>query len=164
MKLAIIVVGNTKESYFREAAEEYIKRLRTMEPVEVVRVPVSNVADEAAPGAVEKALEQEGQRILKALRDDDLAVALAWDGKSLDSVEFSRFISGQQPSGQAVDDSKRLVFIIGSSQGLSPAVFARCQVKLSLSPLTFPHQLALIVLLEQIYRGQMIAKGRSYHK
>ena len=159
MKLAVIAVGSLKEKHYRDACAEYGKRMAVMRPVELIEVPEAPVFDEDSPGLVEKALEQESQRILGRLRPEDTAIALAPDGDTRDSVAFARMIDPM-----ADPECKRRVFIIGSSHGLGKATYARCQRKLSFGPMTFPHQLARVMLLEQIYRGQMILLGRAYHK
>ena len=159
MKLAVVAVGNLKERYFREACAEYCKRMTVMRPVEVIEVPEEPIADEGTPALIARALEREGQRILGLLRPGDVPVALAPDGGTMDSPAFAEFIG---PSAGL--EGKRLVFIIGSSHGLGPAVYEKCRRKLSLGPMTYPHQLVRVMLLEQIYRGQMIGLGRSYHK
>ena len=159
MKLAIIAVGNLKERHYREACAEYVKRMTAMMPVEVVEIDEAYIADEESPSLVERALAQEGQRILSRLRPDDKAVALSPEGKAMDSPGFADLID---PKGNP--EWKRCVFVIGSSHGLGAAVYARCGLRLSFGPMTFPHQLARVMLLEQIYRGQMILRGSAYHK
>ncbi|MDR0468646.1 MAG: 23S rRNA (pseudouridine(1915)-N(3))-methyltransferase RlmH [Peptococcaceae bacterium] len=159
MKLAVIAVGSLKEKYYREACAEYSKRMTIMRPIEVIEVSEEPVADEDSLALVERALEREGRRIIGRLHQEDLAIALTPDGDSLDSGEFARMID---PSRNP--ECKRMVFIIGSSHGLGKAVYERCRRKLSFGPMTFPHQLARVMLLEQIYRGQMIQLGRAYHK
>ena len=159
MKLAIIAVGNLREKHFLDACAEYRKRMGVMQPVEVVEVPEEAIADEGSPTLVEKALEKEAQRILGFLRPGDTAIALTPEGVMVDSVHFAKVID---PS--ANPDHKRMVFIIGSSHGLGRTVYDKCDRKLSLSPMTYPHQLARVMLLEQLYRGQMILRGRAYHK
>jgi 23S rRNA (pseudouridine1915-N3)-methyltransferase len=159
LRLAVIAVGNLKEKYYREACAEYCKRMSAMRPVGVVEVSDEPVADENSAALVERALEREARRILGRLHPEDIAVALTPDGDARDSWEFARMID---PS--ANPECKRMVFIIGSSHGLGKAVYERCRRKLSFGPMTFPHQLARVMLLEQIYRGQMILLGRAYHK
>ncbi len=159
MKLTIIAVGTLKEKYYREACAEYLKRMTVMRPVEMVEIAEETLKAEAVPALVEQALAREGQRILSRIRNDDLVVALSPAGKTMDSPAFSLAID---PA--ASPESKRMVFVIGSSHGLSSEVYARSRWLLSLGPMTFPHQLARVLLLEQLYRGQMIAQGRTYHK
>jgi len=159
LKLAVIAVGNLKERHYREACAAYSKRMSVMQPVEIIELEEEFIASEENSSLVERALERESKRILSRLRPDDLTVALTPEGKTMDSPAFARVID---PA--ANPDRKRCVFIIGSSHGLGPAVYANCQWKLSFGPMTFPHQLARVMLLEQLYRGQMILRGSSYHK
>ena len=159
MKLAVVAVGSLKERYFREACAEYSKRMSSMRPVEILEVPEEPVLDESMPAAVERSLEKEGLRILRCLKPDDFPVALAPEGRPLDSPGFAALIDPM-----ANPDAKRMVFVVGSSHGLAPAVHGKCKLTLSFGPMTFPHQLARVMLLEQIYRGQMILQGRAYHK
>jgi 23S rRNA (pseudouridine1915-N3)-methyltransferase len=159
LKLALIAVGGLKEKYFREACAEYSKRMSAMRPVEIIELEEEYIAAEGDPAIVGKALEREGRRILGRLRPEDWAAALTPGGKAMDSAAFARAID---PS--AYPDRKRCVFIIGSSHGLAQAVYDRCQWHLSFGPMTFPHQLARVMLLEQLYRGQMILRGSAYHK
>ena len=130
-----------------------------MQAVEMIEVEEEFIADEGNTALIERALEREGRRILSRIHPEDLAVALSPDGDEMDSVRFARWI---EPS--ANPDQKRCCFVIGSSHGLGPLVYARCQRRLSLGPMTFPHQLARVMLLEQLYRGQMINRGSAYHK
>ena len=159
MKLAVIAVGGLKEKYYREACGAFIKRMSVMRPVEMIEVEEEPVIDEGIPSYVEKAMERESRRVLNQLRPDDQAVAMAPGGHAMDSVAFARVID---PS--ANPDVKRCVFILGSSHGLGQAIYARCKQCLSFGPMTFPHQLARVMLLEQLYRGQMILRGSAYHK
>ena len=159
MKLVVIAVGKLRESYYREACAAYCDRMAAMRPVGIVEIEEEFIADEKDPASVDRALEREGRRILGQLRTDDLVVALTPLGKPMDSMAFA----------QAIDpavhpEHKRCVFLLGSSHGLGPAVYAACQWKLGFGPMTFPHQLARLMLLEQLYRGQMILRGSAYHK
>ena len=159
MKLMVVAVGTLKDKHYRDACAEYQKRMQPMRPVDVIALREEPLAEDAAPAAAQKALEREGARILGALQPDDTVVALSPDGRQLDSEAFAAAIGPAAYPG-----SKRLVFVLGSSHGLCPAVYARCHWRLSFGLMTFPRQLALVILLEQIYRGQMITLGRAYHK
>ena len=159
MKLAVIAVGNLREKHFRDACAEYRKRMGVMQPVEMIEIPEEAIVDEGTHAIVEKALEKEGRQILHHLRPGDAVVAMTPEGGMMDSPGFAKMID---PS--ANPEHKRMTFIIGSSHGLTRAVYDKCDRKLSLGPMTFPHQLARVMLLEQIYRGQMILRGRAYHK
>ena len=159
MKLAIIAIGGMRERHYREACIEYLRRMRMMQPVEIIELPEEYIAEERNPALVERALEREGRRILGCLRRGDVAVALTPRGKTMDSETFAEKLN--PPSSE---EGTRLVFIIGGSHGLGAEVYAHCQWELSFGPMTFPRQLARLMLLEQLYRGQMILRGSAYHK
>ena len=159
MKLAIIAMGGIKEKYFGDACAEYGKRMAIMRPVEVIELKEEPISDERTASLVEAALAQESRRILERLRPEDMTAALTPEGKMMDSVSFARTIDPSANPG-----CKRMVYIIGSSHGLGQAVYERCHLKLSFGPMTFPHQLVRVMLLEQLYRGQMILSARQYHK
>ena len=159
MKVAIIAVGDLKEKYFRDACDVYLRRLAPISPVETLTIKEEYIADERDAALTRKALFMEGQRIIARLNPDDEAVAMTPDGEQLDSEAFARLIDPSASPG-----AKRLVFIIGGSHGLSPEVFAACRRKLSLGLMTYPRQLARLMLIEQIYRARMIQSGRQYHK
>ena len=148
MNMALICMGRLKEKYWRDAANEYEKRLSRFGKFEA----------NSSPAVEAQICEKEGRAILQKVRDDDIVVALCIGGKQLDSVQLSDKLT------QLGDTGRRVVFIIGGSLGLSPQVVARANFKLSFSPMTFPHQLARVMLLEQVYRAMKIAAGERYHK
>ena len=159
MKITCVTVGKIKEKYLTEAIREYEKRLSRYCRLEIVEL-----ADEKTPdgaGAAEEAAirDREGERILKAIKEDAYVIALAIEGKMLDSVELSRKIEALGTGGVS-----HIVFVIGGSLGLSSAVMRRADYALSFSKMTFPHQLARVMLCEQIYRGFQILGGTKYHK
>jgi len=141
MKTRILCVGKIKEGFVREGVGEFLKRLRASR-IEVVEVSDSDVA-------------REGRALLERVRDGDYVVALAEAGEQLSSTAFADFI---KKSG------RDLCFVIGGPDGLSKEVFARADRVLSLSEMTFTHEMARLILLEQIYRAFMINEGRSYHR
>ena len=122
------------------------------------RLPDLPEPSNSSPAIEEQIRKKEGEAILSKIRDQDVVVCLCIDGKQMDSVQLSRKLT------ELVDTGRRVVFVIGGSLGLSPEVVARAQLKLSFSPMTFPHQLARIMLLEQTYRALKIAAGERYHK
>ena len=158
MSMALICMGRLKEKYWRDAAAEYEKRLTRYTRFETIELPDLPEPQNSSPAIEMQIREKEGAAILSKLRPDDTVIALCIDGKQLDSVQLSKKLM------QLQDNGKRIVFIIGGSLGLSDAVVARANVKLSFSPMTFPHQLARIMLLEQVYRACKIAAGERYHK
>lgn len=159
LKITCVVVGKIKEKYFTDAVKEYAKRLRRYCKLEIVELPDEKTPDGASTAEEAAILEREGERILKALREDAYVIALAIEGKALDSVELSEKIEQLGVRGIS-----HIAFVIGGSLGLSPAVIGRADEALSFSRMTFPHQLMRVILLEQIYRSFRIMKGEPYHK
>ena len=158
MSMALICMGRLKEKYWRDAAGEYEKRLTRYTKFETIELPDLPEPQNSSPAIEQQIKEKEGAAILAKIRPEDTVIALCIDGKQLDSVQLSKKLMQIQDSG------KRVVFVIGGSLGLADAVVARANVKLSFSPMTFPHQLARIMLLEQVYRACKIAAGERYHK
>ncbi|MBR5560997.1 MAG: 23S rRNA (pseudouridine(1915)-N(3))-methyltransferase RlmH [Clostridia bacterium] len=158
MNMALICMGKLKEKYWRDAAAEYEKRLSRFGKWETIELPDLPEPSNSSPAIEEQIKKKEGEAILGKLRDGDVVVCLCIDGKQLDSVQLSKKVT------EMIDTGRRVVFIIGGSLGLSDDVVRRAQLKLSFSPMTFPHQLARIMLLEQTYRALKIAAGERYHK
>ena len=158
MNMALICMGRLKEKYWRDAAAEYEKRLSRFGKWETIELPDLPEPSNSSPAIEEQIKKKEGEAILAKIRDQDIVVCLCIDGKQLDSVQLSKKLT------ELVDTGRRVVFVIGGSLGLAPQVVARAQMKLSFSPMTFPHQLARIMLLEQTYRALKIAAGERYHK
>ena len=159
MKITCVVVGKIKEKYFTDAIKEYSKRLSRYCKLEIVELADEKTPDGASEAEELAIREKEGERILKALKDDTYVIALAIEGKMLDSVELSKKIESLGISG-----TSHIAFVIGGSLGLSRAVMARADYRLSFSKMTFPHQLMRVILLEQIYRSFRITRGEPYHK
>ncbi len=159
MKITLVTVGKIKEKFFEDAIKEYSKRLSRYCKLEVLQV-----ADEKTPEGASEAVElqikeKEGQRILSLIRDDAYVIALAIEGKMLDSEELAEKIEKLGVGGVS-----QIVFVIGGSLGLSSQVMKRADYALSFSRMTFPHQLMRVVLLEQIYRSYRIMNNQPYHK
>ena len=159
MKITCVVVGKIKEKYFTDAIKEYSKRLGRYCKLEMVELADEKTPDGASEAEEQAIREKEGERILKALKDDAYVIALAIEGKMLDSVELSRKIESLGIGG-----TSHIAFVIGGSLGLAPAVMKRADYALSFSRMTFPHQLMRVVLLEQLYRSYRIIKHEPYHK
>ena len=157
MRAALLCVGRLKERYWREACAEYEKRLTRYVNLEVIEVPDAPEPAHESAAAEMQVLRGEGERLLSKLRPDDVVVALAVQGKTYDSVGFSRRLEQLAQRG-------RVVFVIGGSLGLSPEVYARAEERVSFSTLTFPHQMMRVIFLEQLYRACRIAAGERYHK
>lgn len=158
MNAAIVCVGKMKEKYWRDAAAEYEKRLTRFLRLETIELPDLPEPVNSSPAIEAQIRQKEGEAILAKLRPDDIVVALCIEGKQLDSVSLSAQLA------RYADTGRRVAFVIGGSLGLSPEVVARANMKLSFSPMTFPHQLARIMLLEQVYRACKIGAGERYHK
>lgn len=156
-QLTFLTVGNLKEAYWRQALEEYIKRLSAFAKVDMVELKEEKLADES-PSSAAKALEAEADRLLERIPEGAFTVALCVEGKQLSSEELATLV------GRAQDRGGKICFIIGSSYGLSPRVKQRADMRLSFSKLTFPHQLMRVVLSEAVYRSFTILAGKKYHK
>lgn len=159
MKIKLVAVGKIKERYFEQAIAEYAKRLGRYCRLEIIQVADEKTPDGASPALEEQIKEKEGQRILANIREGEYVIALAVEGRMLDSVELSKKLEGLALEGKSQVD-----FVIGGSLGLSKEVLGRADFALSFSKMTFPHQLMRVVLLEQVYRGFRIWAGEPYHK
>lgn len=156
MKIKIIALGKIKEKFLKDGIDEFLKRLSPYASVEIVELNPIEIKDE---NLTSKILDEEGENILSHIKDDSFVITLEIKGKQLSSEELAQKINDITVSGVS-----ELVFIIGSSCGLSPKVSARADFKLSMSKMTFLHQFARLILVEQIYRAFKILKGEKYHK
>lgn len=159
MRISVISVGKIKEKFFVDAIGEYSKRLS-----KYCKLDLIEVADEKAPETLSAKEEiqikdKEGERILSKIPDSAYVICLAIEGKQLTSEGLSEKMAELALSGDS-----QVAFVIGGSLGLSQNVLKRADFKLSFSPMTFPHQLMKVILLEQVYRGFRIMKGEPYHK
>ncbi|MCI8326380.1 MAG: 23S rRNA (pseudouridine(1915)-N(3))-methyltransferase RlmH [Lachnospiraceae bacterium] len=159
MKITILCVGKIKEKFYREAIEEYRKRLSRYCRIDILEVADEKTVEGASSALEEQIKKREGERLLSKIKDMDYVIALAIQGKMLDSVELSKHLERIALHGKS-----HLVFIIGGSLGLSEIVLQRADEQLSFSKMTFPHQLMRVILLEQIYRSYRIQKKEPYHK
>ena len=159
MKITLIAVGKIKERYFEDAISEYSKRLSRYCRLEIIQVADEKTPDGASEALEEQIKEKEGRRILDQIREGAYVIALAVEGKQLDSLELAA-----RMERLAVEGKSQLVFLIGGSLGLSKEVMRRADFALSFSAMTFPHQLMRVILLEQIYRSFRIRAGEPYHK
>ena len=156
MKIKIIALGKIKEKFLKEGIDEFLKRLTPYASIEIIELTPVEIRDE---NLIQKALEQEGEKILANIKNDSFVITMEILGKQLSSEDFAQKINEISMSGIS-----ELVFIIGSSCGLSPIVSNRANFKLSFSKMTFLHQFARLLLVEQIYRAFKILKGETYHK
>ena len=153
MNAAILCVGRLRESFWRAAADEYKKRLSRFGKFEEIEV-----ADRPEGTDEARVLREEGKDLLRRIREDDDVIALCVDGRAVSSEQLAKMLREREVTG------RRTVFVIGGSLGLSPEVIARAGTRLSFSLMTFPHQLARVMLYEQIYRACKINAGERYHK
>ena len=157
--VTVLCVGKLKESYWRDAVAEYAKRLSAFCRFTVIEVDEERLPDAPSAAQIARTLEEEGKRLLSRIPRDALTVALCIEGKTVSSEMLSARLSSW-----ALDGKSHIVFVIGGSFGLSDEVKNAAALRLSMSPMTFPHQLARVMLLEQIYRAFQIASGGKYHK
>ena len=156
MKIKIIALGKIKEKFIKDGIDEFVKRLTPYTSLQIVELAPVEIRDE---NLVQKALDEEGEKILANIKPDSFVVTMEILGKQLSSEDFASKISEITNSGIS-----ELVFVIGSSCGISPIVSKRANFKLSFSKMTFLHQFARLLLVEQIYRAFKILKGETYHK
>ena len=159
MNITLITVGKIKEKYYRDAIAEYAKRLGRYCKLDIIEVADEKTPDKASEVVEEQIKQKEAERILKNIKDDTYCIALAIEGKKLDSVSMAKHIEQLGLTGKS-----NLAFVIGGSLGLHKSVLQRADEKLSFSDMTFPHQLMRVILLEQIYRCYRIINGEPYHK
>ena len=159
MQIRVITIGRIKEKYLQDGIAEYEKRLRPYVKVQIVEISEEKRPASAAPSVERIALEKEGDRILAAIPEGSFLIALDVKGISWSSEELAASFREWELSGQ-----NPLTFVIGGDLGLSPAVIARSDLRLSLSKMTFTHPLARLLLVEQVYRAFRIMRGEPYHK
>ena len=156
MKIKIIALGKIKEKFLKEGIDEFMKRLAPYASVEIVELTPVEIKDE---NLIQKALEQEAEKILANIKANSYVITMEIQGKQLSSEDFAQKINEITISGIS-----ELVFVIGSSCGIAPIVSQRADFKLSISKMTFLHQFARLLLIEQIYRAFKILKNETYHK
>ncbi len=157
--VTVIALGKLKEKYLREACDEYIKRLSALCKLKIFELEPVKLSDNASNAEIDKALKKEAQMIFSKIPNGAKCIAMCIEGKQMPSEKLSEFFEKTSVSGCA-----DIVFIIGSSYGLDEEVKRKADLKLSMSEMTFPHQLARVMLLEQVYRAFMISGGSKYHK
>ncbi len=159
MRITIVCVGKIKETFYREAVEEYVKRLSRYCRLEIIEVADEKTPEGAGSLSREQIKEKEARRILEKIREDAFVCTLEIGGKKFSSEGFADWINGL-----AVGGVSRIAFVIGGSLGLHQSVSSRANLALSFSDLTFPHQLMRVILTEQIYRAFCIINNTPYHK
>lgn len=159
MKITILCVGKVKEKFYRDAIDEYTKRLSRYSKLEIIEVADEKTEENSSETEIALIKNKEGERLLKHIKEDAYVIALSIDGKQLDSEELSKKINSL-----GIQGTSHIYFVIGGSLGLSDEVIKRANYKLSFSKMTFPHQLMRVILLEQIYRAYRIVNNEPYHK
>ncbi len=158
MDVSLICVGKLRESFYKDACAEYIKRLGAYCKISVTEMPEERKGDSPSEGEKRACLEREADLIMRAVPRGAALTALCIEGRQMSSEELARTMEGLMAS------SSKLCFVIGGSDGLSERVKAASRLRLSMSPMTFPHHLARVMVLEQLYRGFSIINNGKYHK
>lgn len=156
MKIKIIALGKIKEKFLKDGIDEFLKRLTSYATVSILELSPIEIKDE---NLTEKILLEEGEKILSNIKPLDFVITMEIKGKQFSSEEFA-----QQLESLTNDGVQEIVFVIGSSCGIGKNVSARANLKMSMSKMTFLHQFARLILVEQIYRAFKIIKGETYHK
>jgi len=159
MKIRIVAIGKVKEEYLRLGISEYCKRISAYSNIEIVEVNDEPFCEKPNLGEIEKGITTEGKRVLKLLKDSDYVISLDLGKKEMKSEEFAEFLNRKLELG-----GSNITFIIGGSYGLSKELKQRANDSISLSQMTFLHQMTRLILLEQIYRGFKINHNEVYHK
>lgn len=159
LNITVLCVGKLKEAYWRDAVAEYTKRLGAFCKFQVTELEEDRLPDKPSDAQIAAALSAEGKRMMAKLPAGAAVVALCIEGKPCSSTELA-----ERLEEFALGGVSHIVFLIGSSHGLAPELKSRANWRLSMSPMTFPHQLARVMLLEQIYRAMNIRSGGKYHK
>ena len=156
MKIKIIALGKIKEKFLKDGIDEFLKRLTPYATVEITELTPVEIKDEHL---IQRALDEEGEKILSLIKPQSYLITLEINGKQFSSEDFAQKIQDLTNEGQS-----EIIFVIGSSCGISQKVSARANLKMSMSKMTFLHQFARLILVEQIYRAFKIIKGETYHK
>jgi len=159
MQITVLTVGKIKEKFYKEAIEEYSKRLGRYCKLRIVEVEDEKTPDGAKEKLCDQILEKEAGRLEKYISDSSYVIALAIEGKKMDSEKFAQKIENLGIQGKS-----DIIFIIGGSLGISESLKRRADESISFSDMTFPHQLMRVILLEQIYRAYRIINNEPYHK
>ena len=159
MQFLILCVGSIKEKYLSDGINEYIKRIQKYAKIDIVEIPESRLSEHPSPKQIISALEEEATNIFNKISESSFIITLEIGGTQLSSDDLAKLIDKS-----VTYESSKLVFVIGSSYGLSETLKAKSQYKLSFSAMTFPHQLMRLIALEQIYRALTILNHTQYHK
>ena len=159
LEITLIAMGKLKERFYLDAAAEYEKRLKGYCQFKILELPESRLPDNPSPAEIQAGLEKEADLILTKIPKGSWFCVLTPEGKLLSSEALAEKLHSVKVAGKS-----SLCFLIGSSFGMAPRIKEKADFKLSMSPMTFPHHLARIMVLEQIYRAEAIQAGSKYHK
>ena len=159
MKIKIYAIGKIKEQYLKSGVEEYVTRIKPYCQIEIIEFNDESIAENPHPSEIKKAIDLEGGKVIKLLKPNDYLIGLDLNKKELNSVEFAEFLEKKFIIG-----GSQISFVIGGSYGLSDELKNRCNDSISLSKMTFLHQMTRLILLEQIYRAFKISRNETYHK
>ncbi|WP_455093394.1 23S rRNA (pseudouridine(1915)-N(3))-methyltransferase RlmH [Parvimonas micra] len=160
MNIKILCVGKLSEKFFKDACDEYKKRISAFSKIEIIEIPEEKILTQTPSKLeIENVLKKEEGRILNKISDSDFVITLEILGKSVNSEDFSKFLEEKMNDGNS-----KFILVIGGSFGLGDEIKKRSNFKLSFSKFTLPHQLFRVVLLEQIYRAFKIMNNQIYHK
>ena len=157
--ITVLAMGKLKEKFYIQAVEEYAKRLGGFCKFQLLELPEHRLPEDPSPAQIAEGLAREGQLIRERLPKGAWFCVLTPEGKSLSSEDFARTLAEVKTAGRS-----SACFLLGSSFGIAPEIKALADLRLSFSPMTFPHHLARVMLLEQIYRAESIQNNSRYHK
>ena len=157
--LTLIALGKLKEDFYRSAVGEYEKRLKAYGGIRILELPEVRLPEEPSPAQIQQALKKEAEAVRQRLPKNAWLCVLTPEGKLLSSPQLAETLAAVRNSGKS-----ELVFLIGSSFGLDAELKKQGDLLLSISPMTFPHHLARVMVLEQLYRAESILAGSKYHK
>ena len=157
--ITVLAVGKLKEKYYIQAVEEYVKRLSGLCKVQILELPECRLPEDPSPAQIAEGLRREAAAIREKLPKGAWFCVLTPEGKKLSSEGFAACLAEVKNSGRSA-----ACFLLGSSFGIAPEIKALADLRLSFSPMTFPHHLARVMLLEQLYRAESIQAGSKYHK
>ena len=159
MRIKIYAIGKIKENYLKIGIDEYLKKIRPYAQIEIVELNDEPIPNNPNNSEIELAKNKEGDKVLSLLKNNEYLIGLDLNKKEFDSVEFANYINTK-----LVDSGASISFVIGGSYGLSDELKKRCNDSISLSKMTFLHQMTRLILLEQIYRAFKILRNETYHK
>ena len=158
MNIKVYAIGKCKD-FYKSGIDEYTKRLSSYCKLQVVELKDESIPDRPSSSQIQKAIEAESNRVLSLVKPNEYLISLDLNQKEMDSVEFSKFLASKLE-----DNGASISFVIGGSYGLSNELKKRANYSISFSKMTFPHQLARLILLEQIFRAFKILNNETYHK